>query len=368
MNAVEVPEIGLKFTPPQLLEQQRLASEHVIFSLTEACPLRCSHCIVSTVPAADLSRTMPLARAEHYAAQFPALRERGVTLISFTGGEPLLAPRQLSVLSEAAARAGMACSVVTACHWARSESSARSVVRRFGALSGWQLSIDIFHLEFISPEFVLNAARAVLDAGRQATVRMAASLPFSAEHRRLYERMRGDLPEEAPVIIQPVLRMGRGRSIEMADEEGESTSWPCVSNGIMFRFDGTIAPCCAGLADERTAHPFQYGNADEVGLERAHQSWCTDPLLQLIRSVGFAPVLGWAAETRAESASLRTVPANPCECCTRLWNSPEITAGLRERAQRAENREKIADLAERLFGETFMKSTREADAQPKFDG
>lgn len=361
-TAVDVPEIGLKFTPAQLLNQQRLAPEHVIISLTEACPLRCSHCIVATVPAADRSRTMPMDRAERYAEQFAALRQRGVTLVSFTGGEPLLAPRQLALLSQAASRAGMACTVVTACHWARTEASARAVVNRFSAISGWQLSMDVFHLEFLPPEAVLNAARAVVAAGRDATVRMAASQPFSFEHRLLYEFMRRELPGGTPIIVQPVLQVGRGESVPTKHESANLPSYPCVSTGIMFRFDGTIAPCCSGLADERAGHPFQYGNADEIGLAGAHERWSADPLLQMIRAVGFGPLLRWAAES--PSAPPRAVvSSNPCECCTRMWSSQTLSNELRRRAELAANREKIAVLAQELFGETFMKS--ESGHQPR---
>jgi organic radical activating enzyme len=352
---VEIPQIGLKLNAQQLLKQQKLAAEHVTFSLTEACPLRCSHCIVATVPAADASRTMPVERAERYAAQLPALRERGVWLVSFTGGEPLLAPKQLFILSEAAAHAGMECTVVTACHWARSEASARQTVNRFPAISNWQLSADLFHREFIPPEYALRAARAALEAERRAMVRMAASLPLSAEHRKLYDELRSELPEDVPVVVQPVIQMGRGVSVETTNGTGQAPAWPCIPDGMVFRFDGTMAPCCAGLVDEREGHPFQYGHADTAGLAEAHQRWCADPLLQLIRAVGFTPILGWVAETHPEHSFLKEVPTHPCECCTKLWRDPQIVTEIRQRAERPENRQKIAALTEFVFGEQFMK-------------
>src|SRR5215471_7526744 len=114
-----------------LVRQQQLSARHVTFSLTEACPLRCRHCIVNTVSASDRTRTMPLERAESYAAQLPSLRARGVSLVSFTGGEPLVAARQLRVLSDAAAAAEMESTVVTAAHWAKTEGSARDTVAAF---------------------------------------------------------------------------------------------------------------------------------------------------------------------------------------------------------------------------------------------
>jgi hypothetical protein len=40
----------------------------------------------------------------------------------------------------------------------------------------------------------------------------------------------------------------------------------------------------------------------------------------------------------------------------RLWRDPAVGIELRRRAELPENRAKIADLAETVFGETFMKN------------
>jgi len=295
--------VGLSLSGEQLREHQRLSAQHVTFSVTESCPLRCSHCIVATVPVSDRSRTMPMDRAESYAAQMGSLARRGVRFVTFTGGEPLLARRQLQLLSHAAYDAGIECTVVTACHWATSTATAEKVVASLPAIECWQVSTDEFHSEYVSEDHVVRAAKAAAKLGRNVMVRLSMSLPESAGVVSLYNRLRDALPD-IRIFAQPIIAMGRGASVPSFSEMAEVPAWPCVPQGMVVRFDGTVAPCCAGLVDTRDGHPFQYSNADSAGLEGVHQEWCTDPLLQLIRASGFSALMPWLREIAPDHALL----------------------------------------------------------------
>lgn len=362
---IEVTQTGIRMNGEELRDHQKMSAQHVTFSLTEACPLRCRHCIVDTVPAADKGRTMPLERAQSYARQLSGLKERGVRIVSFTGGEPFLAASQLRLLSVGAASAGMECVVVTAGHWAGSDYGAQRTLAAFPAITHWQISADVFHAEFIPVGNAVRGVRAALAHGRRAMVRMAASVPLTARHLEVYQEIRSQLPPQVQIAVQPVTLNGRGASVETEIPHAQVPAWPCVPNGMVVRFDGTIAPCCGGLVDQRTGHPFQYENADTQGLVKAHEVWCTDPLLQLIRTVGFAPLLGWVREVSPEHEVLKATPEHPCECCVRLWRDPAVGPALRRRAEVPANRQKLATLTEVVFGETFMKeATVEPGTQP----
>ncbi|RYE84858.1 MAG: radical SAM protein, partial [Hyphomicrobiales bacterium] len=222
----EVIPIGLMLSAEGLREHQKLSAEHVTFSLTEACPLRCAHCIVATVPVVDRSRTMPLSRAEAYAAQLPDLVRRGVRLVSFTGGEPLLARRQLTLLSTAAAAAGCDVTVVTSAHWATSPQSAARVIASLPGVRYWHLSTDTYHLPFVGLERVIWAAKAALEAGREVMIRLTVPSEPTAACLDIHRRLRSELPE-APVFCQNVI--GMGRASEGGDRPPISTSgrsWP----------------------------------------------------------------------------------------------------------------------------------------------
>ncbi len=344
---------GVRLTGDQLTALQALSAQHIAFSLTEACPLACRHCIVSTVSAADRSRTMPLQDAERYAAEFPSLQAQGIRTISFTGGEPLLVPKHLALLSGAAVRAGLRCTVVTACHWAVSDRAARRVVAQFPHIANWHLSTDIFHAEFIPLDQVVRAARVAMAEGRKVVMRITVSVPVTDCDLQLQEELCTHLPDGVSFIVQPVTKIGRAATLEMEVATAGVPAWLCVPSGITVRYDGTLSPCCSALIDQCTGHPFEYANARETSLKQAYQAWCTDPLLQIMRAVGFAPLLQWVDESFPEHPVLRAIPRDPCQCCVQLWEDPAVGPALRERAARPENRAKIASLTTLLFGNSF---------------
>jgi Radical SAM superfamily/Iron-sulfur cluster-binding domain len=356
-----MPDSGLRLTGDEFTAHQALSSRQVTFSLTESCPLRCSHCIVDTVPASDHSRTMTLEDATSLAAKLPELVPRGVCLIGFTGGEPFLAPRQLRVLSRAAAEAGMNCTVVTACHWARSVEGARRVIAGLPGIHNWHLSTDIFHTEFVPVSWVVSAALAAATEGRTPMIRIAANLPLSGKSAKLYDEVSRAIPDSIPVFVQPITPNGRAADLNtdlmpVAAVQRDVPVFPCVPNGMVVRYDGSVAPCCAGLVQQREGHPFQFGNAVEAGLAAVHEQWCTDSLLQLIRSVGFAPLIRWVRESFPQHPLAASSPEHPCECCLKLWQEPGVGAEMRRRAESPAMRSRVAEMTQRLFQEPFMSN------------
>jgi pyruvate-formate lyase-activating enzyme len=346
--------LGIRMSGEELQDYQSQHSQHITFNLTESCPLRCSHCIISTVPASDHSRTIPMWRAETYAEQLPALARRGIRFISFTGGEPLLARRQLKILSQAAQAVGIECHVVTACHWATSEANAERVVESFPGLTCWHVSTDVFHSEYVSVDNVMRAAAAATKLGREVVIRLSLTTPETPEMTSIFNLLRESLPN-VPIIAQPIIGMGRGASVVTELETADVPAFPCIPTGMVVRFDGTVSPCCGGLVDTREGHPFQYPSPDSVGLDEAHRIWCTDPLIQLIRAVGFAPLIPWLEEIAPDNRALKDRPRHPCEFCVRMWSDPSVGEAVRERISRGENRTKVAHVVREVFGETFMQ-------------
>lgn len=359
--------VGLRLSREEFTAQQALSSRHVTFSITEACPLRCSHCIVDTVAASDRSRTLSVRNAQILAAGFKDLAARGVRFVSFTGGEPLLAFRQLRTLSFAAEAAGMQCSVVTACHWAATSHTATRVVEGLPAIQTWHISSDIFHEDYLHHDFVVRAAHAVVGQGRKCLVRMTANLPLSGRSQLLYDQLRDVIPAEVDIFLQPITTNGRATALNtdllQTSTRRSVPEFPCVPNGMVVRYDCSVAPCCAGLVQQRFGHPFQYGLANEIGLAAVHEQWCTDNLLQLIRAVGFAPLLQWLREAFPDHELAGAVPSHPCECCLKLWKDPAVGPELRRRAESPAMAEKTARLTELLFGENFLRDRLENSTQ-----
>ena len=271
-----------------------------------------------------------------------------------------MALQQLRKLSRAAVFAGMDCTVVTACHWAKTTAVAEKVIASLPGIRNWHLSTDIFHTEFVPASYVFNAARAVIAQGRNCMIRVTAQLPLSGKSAGLYAEIREALGETVPVFVQPITNNGRATELNTdllgAAPAREAPAFPCVPNGMVVRYDGSVAPCCAGLVQQRTGHPFQFGNAGDVGLAAVHEQWCTDSLLQLIRSVGFAPLIQWLREAFPEHPLAVSTPEHPCECCLKLWQDPAVGVEMRRRAGDAAMRGKVAELTQALFGEPFMNN------------
>ncbi len=342
--------VGYTLTGEALTALQRQGTKHIAFSVTDACPVRCSHCIVSATPPGSATISMGAERARAYASQFGRLEEMGVERISFTGGEPLLAPRILKLLSEAADLAGIESTVVTGCHWCGSAETATAVVRCLPHIGTWHLSADRFHQAAVPLSNVILAARAAVDSNRSVLIRMAVMLPLSSADADFYEELRNTLPVGIEILVQPVTASGRAERLEVNTPTGRSKNMPCMSGGMMIRADGSISPCCAALVAEPKDHPFHFGSAERDGLAGVYDAWRRDTLLRLIQCVGFAPVLRWVAEDAADHPILQAIPDHACDVCTALWRRPGTAELVRIRCQPAAVRQKVDELYETVFG------------------
>lgn len=349
---VAAPDPRTEMTLTELADFQAIAAHHITFSLTLACPLRCAHCIVSAAP--ELGHTtMPVAVAERYAAQMPELAARGIRSLSFTGGEPLLARRQLRLLSQAAAEAGIACGIVTAGHWAKTRALADRTVADFPAIANWDVSLDRFHLDWVAFETVLNAVEAARDAGRRVGLRFSYEDPPTEQDLEILAAIR-QIPG-VKLAAQRVRKEGRGREMALA-ESRKYSPWvkPCLTQGLVVRYDGSLAPCCVNLVEARS-HPFQFGDARTRPLAEIHDDYLAQPLLQLIRTLGFAEPWAWLEEAGFLD---RELPAEPpddaCDLCSLVMQQPQAAAFLNERAARPEVEARIALLASRILGEHGM--------------
>lgn len=339
-------------TAEELARFQRETERHLSFSLTLACPLRCAHCMVGTRPAGRREGvTMAPESAAAYATEMPTLAAMGIERISFTGGEPLLAQPQLDLLSRAAAAAGIASTVVTACHWAKDPEAARRLVARFPGVRHWHLSTDYHHARYLDPICVLNAARAALDQGREVVVRMAVARLPGADEWALVEWVRERLPDGAGLALQPITPVGRALEIGVRPETGDTSQpprAPCPTTGAFVRHDGALMPCCSGLAEWPDRSPFRRVDTIALGLAPAVQTWREDPLLQLVRAIGFAFPAAWA-ETALGRPAVSPSPRHPCDFCVALWAEADAREAARQAVEFPGAREKIADLAAILF-------------------
>lgn len=336
----------------QLAGVQSVAATHVTFSLTLACPLKCAHCIVEAGPEKGYT-TMPVEIARQYAEQMPELAARGIHTLSFTGGEPLLAREQLRVISNAAAEHGMDCGVVTAAHWSPNEEAALKVIESLPAINVWDISIDSYHEDFVSFNNVRVAYEAARKAGRQATIRFTYHDPLTEDDRRILDFIYS-FADEPHICSQKVRTVGRGDELGIAGSH-KFHPWtkPCVTQGMVVRYDGTLAPCCVNLVEARQ-HPFQFGDSRLRPLADIHADFMSHSLLQLIRVIGFVDLMRWLDDAGLADDLPEDLPDDVCDLCPMLFTNARLASYLADRASRPENRLRIAVLASRLLGEHEM--------------
>jgi pyruvate-formate lyase-activating enzyme len=344
--------VSERLTSAELVQEQSSATKHLTFSMTLACPLKCAHCIVEAGPDKGHT-TMPLEVAKWYASQMPELHEYGIRMLSFTGGEPLMARPQLKVMSEAADAVGMFNGVVTAAQWATSAKPAERVVKAFPGLHLWDISLDTYHGEFVAFERVRTAYQTVKNCGRQAMIRFAYHEPFTPEDEQAMEFV-DSFADPYDVSTQRVRSVGRAIGQPVIESTDQRTFVkPCMTKGLVIRYDGSTSPCCTNLVEERR-HPFQFGDPRSRPLREMHADYVANPLLQMIRVLGFGEIVEWLKKAGLESVLPEQMPQDVCDLCPHIMTNKIAANLVSELCARPDNRLKIAVLADQLLGEPQM--------------
>jgi hypothetical protein len=349
MNRPKWPESG-RGSPDHLLALQRLATSNLVISVTRRCPLRCAHCIVSSAP--DVAGgTLTVEQAQSWARQLPKLKEAGVRHLTFTGGEPTLALKAIRVLAESCSSLGITTAVVTSGVWATAPAVATHIVEQLRAVSNWDLGYDTYHAPEMPFERFQQAVEALKSSATSFSVRVCVDTPLSATDAEICGRLRDLAGPDVTILQQSVRHIGRATSLSrQASDEWQFPAEPCITSGPFIREDGSMGPCCSGLAHEaRGRHPLEFGNVNDDGLVACRERWLSDPLLRMLRLFGFAVPLQWIKEAGLKLPSVE-LPNNVCELCVSLWDS-EGTLGhfLRERASGREVAAQLDRFEDYLF-------------------
>lgn len=349
---LKLPDPKVRMTLSELTEVQAVAGGHISFSLTLLCPLHCAHCFVNASPARR-SATLSVESAIGYAEQMSSLYTHGIRSIGFTGGEPLMASRQLAILSEAAHHADIRTGVVTSAFWAKTAESARETVQQYHCIQDWNISVDVHHQKFVHRKWIQNAYDAILNQNREVTIRFTyINDPLRDEELRLLEFI--TTLQEASFSSQRTRSVGRGAQLGI-DHSHRYNPWckPCLTTGMVVRYDGSIAPCCLNLVESRN-HPFQLGKADTRSLQEIHSAFMSIPLLQLIRVIGFSEVIRWIHEGGYADRLPDPLPDEVCEICAILMTDRKMADLLIEKTSSSDIQLKIAILCSQILKENFM--------------
>jgi pyruvate-formate lyase-activating enzyme len=353
LTKIPIPHSKVSITPEELSLFQTVSSYHISFSLTLDCPLQCAHCIVGAGPdKKDLTLSMESAR--HYADQMQELFTYGIRSVGFTGGEPILAEKQLKLLSDTAYSVGMLCGVVTSAFWAKDPNMAESIIERYPGIKIWDISVDKYHAQFVSLSVVRKAYEILRQ--RNKTVNIRFVYHDSLDHRdiKIIESI-NDFAQDIEINFQRLRNYGRAKDT-VVNSSFDCNPWskPCLTTGMVIRYDDSVAPCCCSMIEERN-HPFQFGNGREKTLLEIHRDFISYPLLQLMRTIGFSELMTWLMERPELMDRLPDMlPDDICDLCPILFSDKEIGSYLSQRAAQPANVLKTAVLACKILKEKEM--------------
>jgi pyruvate-formate lyase-activating enzyme len=163
------------------------------FSITYRCNAHCAHCQVGD----ELRRSAPAAIDPALGAQIVHRVARAYPLRSLMtfGGEPLLYPKVVCAIHQAAREEGIAHrSIITNAGVPRSEAAFRALARRLAesGVNAVLISVDAFHQASIPLEVVERNARALADAGIEELVWNPCWV-VSREHDNAWNRRTGEV-------------------------------------------------------------------------------------------------------------------------------------------------------------------------------
>lgn len=352
------PVVNGRGTAADLLALQRLAWSGLVISATRRCPLSCAHCITRSGPDASeplLSREL----AQTWSDELADLKAQGLSHLTFTGGEPVLAIDAVELLGARAHELDIASYIVTSGAWATQPRVARRTVQRLRTMSHWDIGYDDFHGDHMPVVRVQNLIDELERVGAAYTVRVCLpDVPGRATE--LVESIAARIGPHGQVMAQSVRAIGRAEApIRLVRPQRQLPRRPCVSTGLFVRADGSTGPCCSGLAYEaRGKHPFDYGSAAQPGgLLQAWSRWHQDPLLRMLRLVGFAAIEGWVDESNPEAMPTHSAE-DPCEACVDLWTRlPELGRQLAARAAQPVVSSQLDAVEAFLYGDVWRSTT-----------
>ncbi|QNE04733.1 radical SAM protein [Croceicoccus marinus] len=340
-----------RLSAASMLSLQRSSASHIGISVTRACPMGCAHCAASALPASRWrSETISKADVKAYCDEFALLYKTGVRRLSLTGGEPILVLPLVEQLAGAAHAAGLEVTLVTGLFWAKSDSGRRRVIQRLSCVDHWNISWDLFHRSEVTFEECIAAATLLRQAGKSVALRYTTANPASDDDLDTIVELAARLPEKCEIAVQETRPVGRaGIGTERFPMQDEPPRWPCLSTGPIVLPDGSARPCCSSLYDApRDKHPFAARTA-EHGLADLYERWRSDPLMTLIRAIGFEPLLNALRKDFPQHALARGNPAHPCDLCVALWEDPELREALPAKLRKPGVTERVESAARQIF-------------------
>lgn len=304
----------------QVLEMPLFQSIGV--AITRKCNAACRMCCFECGPARDET----LAEQEVYDIIEQAKEMDGISRIGFSGGEAMLYPDLLFGGLAKAKEAGMRTSLTSNGFWGEDDITCRRTLNTFRTLGldSLTVSVDHYHLEYVSLSAIANIIRNNKNIGVPLTLAIGDSL----EGKRASDILQ-DLGTDAystNLILYPFMPVGRGCEIPDTAiyQLPYNPEWKCHNNHhLAILYDGSVYPCCSQAV---YGSALSMGNIREQALTDIAERYSGKCIFSTLKRRG----LDWFVKIAVERFG-KELPDHfhsPCQLCNTLFTDKTFVEGL----------------------------------------
>jgi len=213
-------------------------------ALTRKCNAACRMCCFEC----NMNREETLQEQEVFNIIDQAKEIDGISRIGFSGGEVMLYPEVLLSCLDKAKKSGMETSITSNGFWGKDSVNCLRVLNSFKNvdLNSLTISIDQYHLEFVSIECITNIIR----ENRKVGIPLLLAIGNSLEGKSAVDIIK-ELSEDIytnTIVIYPFMPVGRGKNISDSAIKyiPYDKNWRCNNNNqLAILYNGDVFPCCS---------------------------------------------------------------------------------------------------------------------------
>lgn len=220
-------------------------------SLTNKCPLKCSHCGPESGPneKGELEKSLAIKAIED------AFKE-GCEIVNISGGEPFVMKGQLLDYLKSIKENFMVSRITTGGFWAKSIEKAKSVLDSMSQyLDELVISVSNSHLQFLSIDNAINA----IVASRYFGITPYLSIEKEKDKKliRILSKRLTDKNITVPFFIEvPIVPFGRAKTeipkSQLLLKNMDSINGPCpsINRNLWVHSNGVVTACTSVFANE----------------------------------------------------------------------------------------------------------------------
>jgi pyruvate-formate lyase-activating enzyme len=305
----------------EVLSLRQVPAAGMYLSLTRRCPLTCAHCSTnSTVASEQYPGQLFLNCVQSFT---PTSRPEVVVL---TGGEPLLRPRLVRQLAEAAHQAGARVVLASGMFFARQPAVPQLIARAIDGCDHFAVSLDVFHEQQVPRASVFRVVKELVDRNHDVSflvVGLNNEDPYLAD---AIGDIRTTFNDRVPILVGLVGAVGRAKDWMGAPEpppHGDTGPFPCdLASWPVVTYDGTVVACCnQRVVDGPVPAHLRLGHTSTDGWAVLKERYLSSPMMRAIRLFG--------PQYIASHYGSGTVGCDGyCATCYKLSDDPRIAIDL----------------------------------------